>query len=306
MKNLVLITIVFLTIQAKSQDNYLKMLGDNVVWYERTHYAEDNSSTYYFLSTIEDTIINDKQYYNLYYEETQIGYIRENDSGQVYFRAYSAYLSGAFCGILDSSLINEDLLLLNLNVEIGDTLFTPFYGTDEYIISYVVVYDIQYINQGGQERKVVYFWDDFEFGGNFIEGVGSDFGLFRFWCTEGYGVENLLECYFNDDQMVYGPCVVGINSVFKINFSVFPNPAEDQINISIDQNHPIRTVRIYEVTGRIVMEKTWGQSPQPPFLRGSSISLDVRELVPGMYLLEVETEDGFREVKQIIIGNRKF
>ncbi len=297
MKKLFAIGLLLFSVQLKAQVTYINMLDTNVIWSERTHTAEDNSNSYYSYLTDGDTLINDKQYFKLYflsYELRLIGFIRENDSGQVYIRISGTNISLAGCSVteLDSTLLNEDLLLLDLNVEIGDTLFTPFYGIDEYIISYVVINDIQYLILGNQVRKVLSFIDSFEFYGNFVEGIGSDYGLFRFWCTEGNGVRNILDCYINDGQMVYGACIVNVASESKIIFNVFPNPANDKITISIDQNKTIDKVRIYDITSVLIFEN-------PIF--ESEMEIELSALSPGMYLLEVETEDGFREVKRLIV-----
>ena len=100
-------------------------------------------------------------------------------------------------------------------------------------------------------------------------------------------------------------CQIGddINELTKANLGlqVYPNPANEIVNISVGENVKVKQVRIYEVMCRVVLVQDTYQSPQPPPPRGSSISLDVSGLVPGMYLLEVETKDGYREVKRLVI-----
>ena len=78
---------------------------------------------------------------------------------------------------------------------------------------------------------------------------------------------------------------------------IWPNPAGETINVVVAENIKVAKVRVYEVTGRVVLS----QSPQPPSPRGRRLSVDVNGLVPGMYLIEVETDSGQREVKRVVI-----
>jgi len=94
---------------------------------------------------------------------------------------------------------------------------------------------------------------------------------------------------------------VAENTKANLGLKVFPNPASELINISVAESVKVKKVRVYEVMGRVVLVQAMYQSPQPPSPRGSSISVDVNNLSPGMYLLEVETRDGYREVKRLVI-----
>jgi len=86
-----------------------------------------------------------------------------------------------------------------------------------------------------------------------------------------------------------------------LGLKVYPNPSNGFVNVSVSENVNIDRIRIYELSGRVVLVQVTYQSPQPPSPRGSSISLDVSGLVAGMYLIEVETKDGYREVKRLVI-----
>ena len=78
---------------------------------------------------------------------------------------------------------------------------------------------------------------------------------------------------------------------------VYPNPASGFVNVAVAANVKVDKVRVYEVTGRVVLI----QSPLIPLRQGGTISLDVGGLSPGMYLFEVETRDGQREVKRLVV-----
>jgi hypothetical protein len=95
--------------------------------------------------------------------------------------------------------------------------------------------------------------------------------------------------------------IVGIAEIPKVDLGlrVYPNPASEVINIWVNENVRVEWIRIYEVSGKVVIEAINGL----PLGEGGLRGIDVRYLSPGMYLLEVETEDGFREVKRIVISD---
>jgi len=298
MKKILLIAIIFLALQTKAQETYLNMLDSNVVWYYKT--VHEFGTDYYSVQTIGDTLIEEKYYYKLYhgyhYGGNEIyGFIREDDEGKVFIR-YPGVDFLEQCGGLQYP-VNQDLIFMDFGVEVGDSILNPYLGSElYYYILYVQVEEI-----AGQLRRRV------DYGmGSWIEGIGSGFNsdFDQMFCGIGEWGTTLL-CYFVNDSIVYSHddnCLVGINESYKINLGLelFPNPASETVNISVAENVKVERIRVYEVTGRVVIEQN-NQSPQPPSPRGSSISLDVSDLSPGMYLLEVETKEGMREVKRIVL-----
>ena len=91
-------------------------------------------------------------------------------------------------------------------------------------------------------------------------------------------------------------CQIGdaVPELTKVNLGllVYPNPATETVNISVAENLKVEKVRVYEVMGRVVLEKRMAEN---------KIMLDIGDLSPGIYLIEVETKDGLREVKRIVI-----
>jgi hypothetical protein len=139
----------------------------------------------------------------------------------------------------------------------------------------------------GQPGYCVLFWE--EFG-----------GPFRCYSDDGFPT------YQNpdDDQ----PCdyITGINEITNVDLGllVYPNPASETINISVGDNVMVERIQIYEISGRFVLEKSinglhFGASS--PGKKGGLRGIDVRNLQPGTYLLEVETENGYRDVKRFVI-----
>ena len=119
---------------------------------------------------------------------------------------------------------------------------------------------------------------------------------------------NGFRCYEDDNFPQYKPysgeCDF-INSIEEITMAnlglqIYPIPANDKVNVSVSENVKVAKVRVYNVAGSMVLKPF--DSAQGDIARGE-IQLDVSELVSGIYLLEVETVDGFLEVKRLVIAN---
>jgi hypothetical protein len=96
-----------------------------------------------------------------------------------------------------------------------------------------------------------------------------------------------------DDEAALGSVVVaavtaGVNDNNNINVAVYPNPTTSTINIQADDQ--ITSVAIYNVLGQKVVDA----SPSSAY-----VSLDMAQLVAGMYFATVSTESGSRTIKLI-------
>jgi hypothetical protein len=92
----------------------------------------------------------------------------------------------------------------------------------------------------------------------------------------------------------------------NLGMQVWPNPASTEIHISIDQEHQIQSIKLYDVTGK---EHEYPSPPSPSSGNVSGygsthqLTLDISYLINGMYLIEVITKEGLQEVKRIVISN---
>ena len=88
--------------------------------------------------------------------------------------------------------------------------------------------------------------------------------------------------------------LVGIAEIPKVDLGlqVYPNPASELVNITVSDNVRVEKIRVYEVMGRVVLVNIMNEN---------KMKIDVGNLSPGMYLLEVETKDGLREIKRFLI-----
>jgi hypothetical protein len=77
------------------------------------------------------------------------------------------------------------------------------------------------------------------------------------------------------------------DSFFKNNFSVYPNPVNDVVNISSLNNSEITKVSIIDINGRVVKE-----------INSNVTNVSVGDLTAGIYFLKINTLDG--------VGTSKF
>ena len=81
-----------------------------------------------------------------------------------------------------------------------------------------------------------------------------------------------------------------LSSNYKV--TVFPNPTQDQLNISFDLPNNIATIRITDVKGKTLYKK-------PDFLTDEDQKVDLVSLAQGIYWLEIILEKTEKIVYQI-------
>lgn len=101
-----------------------------------------------------------------------------------------------------------------------------------------------------------------------------------------------------DDVMVRGIAPNGINeSCVDLNMTVFPNPAQDAVNVSyvlpFESNV---TVNVYDVAGQLVMTEVKNSEGQG----FHQLSLNTANIAKGFYTVSIQTEKG-RSTSKLIV-----
>ncbi len=78
----------------------------------------------------------------------------------------------------------------------------------------------------------------------------------------------------------------------NLELKLYPNPTNGKLNVSVNNRIKVKRISVYGVTGRLAMRE---------LIYENNLQMDVDGLKAGIYLLEVETEDGFREVERLVI-----
>jgi hypothetical protein len=87
-------------------------------------------------------------------------------------------------------------------------------------------------------------------------------------------------------------CITGINNYLNNIIDLYPNPANDKLHLSISNNIQLKKVRIYSISGQIIVEQNISSNVNQ--------IINISDLMAGIYLFEVETIDGYIDVVQFI------
>ena len=86
----------------------------------------------------------------------------------------------------------------------------------------------------------------------------------------------------------YNSLATGINEVKEVAFNIYPNPAVNEINISVEDNAQIDLVNIYNQLGQRIITETNGFT-----------TIDISALPKGIYIVELITEASIARRKMI-------
>lgn len=234
---------------------------------------------------VKDTIINELSYKTVSNPYGELWFLREaEDNSKVFF--YSPNRNDSEYIVLDLTLQKSDTLLIGVN------------NTDTLLVDSVYTID---------NMKHIRFNYLIEFAGGseyleFIEGVGTNFGLFYQGIDPMYIAQrHYLLCsyknaglyYTNSSEYFSGQCEVVWTGIPNLNESnnpkVFPNPARETINFQLDDYWGNVVLHIFDSKGSLikkVQEIT------------NLMVVNLTDFPPGLYFYSLQSD------KQII--NNKF
>ncbi len=152
-------------------------------------------------------------------------------------------------------------------------------------VGWIKIEDI-YVAEGGEKYLTIGNFDTDEKTDTLFV---PDGGVFRpsqpdYWELSGY---------FIDDVSVVLDTTTSIKENGKLDFSVYPNPVDDELNIHLNTHTFIHKVALYDIQGKLVME-------QNNFGSTHDISIALPYLFEGIYVLRITSnQDEMR--KKIII-----
>ncbi len=80
------------------------------------------------------------------------------------------------------------------------------------------------------------------------------------------------------------PTYLSVNEVLNEKFNIFPNPVNDVVNITNNDNIKINKIKIYNENGKFVKEENYNTE--------NNIQLNIENLQSGIYMLDLETDHG--------------
>jgi len=104
--------------------------------------------------------------------------------------------------------------------------------------------------------------------------------------------DGLVLCRYLNDS----PPTTGINEIENTSFVVFPNPAQDKINIRLNNSKSAEiTIRLTDISGREVLIKKATAG-----MRINNFEMDITLLQKGVYILHIKSQEDNRQTKVVI------
>jgi len=104
----------------------------------------------------------------------------------------------------------------------------------------------------------------------------------------GVGAGNVLGAGFHLDAITAGKLNVGINDVSVSNdIKVYPNPARNVINFDGEDIQKMKTVRLFDISGKLVLQQSFTKR------------LDISSLKTGIYIIQLQSENAILTFKII-------
>lgn len=242
-----------------------------------------------------DTVIGANEYYKVYksgysYEWEFSGYISDYN---YYERSFRGVLRESDNKWYTSDIYNNDVLLYDFTVNIGDTICSGL----------ITISDIDTIMVGGESKRRFHLFM-IGVGGladKIIEDVGATTGLFE--PLVGGEFSSTMYCYAVDFTPLwinpnnYPDCDLSVRideSIKNVNIICYPNPftASSKIEYTLDKNSKIQ-ISIYNAIGKVVYEVA------ETYVRPGrhEVSWSLGHLPAGLYYCVLRSEDGLSVVK---------
>lgn len=273
---------------------------NNAVWhYEQINIQPPFNDDFIKFSSIGDTVILGKQTKIILEERINLN---DTIANEIFMRSDSnrVYLFDSFS--------NSFKLIYNFNALPGDTIevFCPERISDS--TTTIVVDSVSTINVNGNILGVQYvsplIFGNYDMTGMIIENIGWTGFMFPLSTISDppYGGE--LRCFQNDSIGLYKPSAfdcdyleTGIESINNTNnFSSYPNPAHEIIQISITKDVDLTraTISLVDVSGREVLNQ---------HINSKETTIHINHLPNGIYFSIIRLNNETFAFKKIMVIN---
>ena len=227
------------------------------------------------------------------------------DNGKVFYRNY-----------LGNGTFNpEEALLYDFSMQIGDSINPYPYDDENYVFLVLDAVKDTIIGDDITRKRYEFHYSE---GGYpnysskeiWVEGIGSEFGIFSSGDLALIGGSNSLLCSYENDEIVWEntgslhTCfysnydITGIEELETKEATIYPNPAGNTLNISFAQDAECQSVEIHSLDGRLI--ETF---PETSLQTGNQTTLDISNLTAGVYIMKVKLVDG-KEFTEKLIKNQ--
>jgi hypothetical protein len=299
------LTICFITgnqVSAQNKQPYQPMALEGAHWW--VIYYDDNNPPWipnesWQYAIKGDSILNEMTYKKVYFRE-----LSDESPQFIEYERFSGLMRDDTLNrkvfLLNYSLenlwtcpVNEEFLLYDFNVTLGDTIDNCLVQDFGQIVIESVEYEYWY----GNTRKIL----NYTFAG--IEGIGSEYGVFEYGQgskektsqTRTFGFRLTDYCLGTDQEC--GCQWVGIEEREKpVKLKVSPNPANEIVNFEFGniQNFQQAQLRCYDVFGNLLHSEAVVQGQK-------EVVLDISSWPSGMYVAVVYSNGGVVERSKFVV-----
>lgn len=295
-------TIVFTLILFVSTSCLAQNWGENnSVWhYNQTDMGPPFNDVFIKFSTIGDTVILGEPTKIILEERITLNdtianeIFMKSDSNRVYLFDIS---SNTFKIIYNFNALPDDTIEVFCPENLGDSTLTIVVDSVSTININGTILGVQYVHS-------LYFGEYYDMSGIIIENIGWTGFMFPMstLADPPYGGE--LRCFQNDSIGFYKPSAfdcdyleTGIEPLNNTNnFSIYPNPTNEILNISIAKELDLSHAKIslVDISGRVILN-------QP--IHSAETTININHLPNGVYVLKFRLGDEILSVKKVMINN---
>lgn len=256
------------------------IVEENRVWSTLDIHCMPNGNNYstYYIRFDEDTIIDGFNYKRMWHsnDESQLnwilyGFIREDENKRVYLRPPDYY----------------EGMVYDFGCAVGDTLVTWNIYLNNDSLHFVVTNIDSVLLLDGYKKRITLFEFNNELEEVWVEGLGSYYGILNSGNNAYGGVCGSYQalCYENNDALVYqhpdyATCyydaTVSVDQKPVEPIRVYPNPANDFVNIEVNGNE-IKEIEIFDLNGKKIFNETTSDN---------KILINLQRLDKGLYIVK--------------------
>lgn len=218
----------------------------------------------------------------------------KSDSNRVYLFDIS---SNTFKIIYNFNALPDDTIEVFCPENLGDSALTIVVDSVSTININGTILGVQYVHS-------LYFGEYYDMSGIIIENIGWTGFMFPMstLADPPYGGE--LRCFQNDSIGLYKPSAfdcdyleTGIESINNTyNFSIYPNPTNEILNISIAKEIDLTHAKIslVDISGRAILNQS---------INLAETTININHLPNGVYVLKLRLGDEILSVKKVMISD---
>ena len=274
----------------------------------------------YKLRTMGETIKNFKTYLNVFKDYDNTPYNFNESRAKLFALIRYDDTAKRLYGLDPSDSTDTEFLMYDFSLKVGDTIeIVSFMRGKDFVLKATRIGSINdsVTLLNGEKREqlhismfnpdTVHDYPTETFESVWIEGIGSNYGLFSPDYGSGYGCrlerfvllcyqengEMLLQLPENDNDSIKDDCFNGDHG-FRVphitaaqSLSLYPNPSKHSLYITNGERYENTSYEITDVTGRMVLQGSYNATE----------GIRVSGLAKGLYLLRMEGQYG-RFVKE--------